>query len=234
MESRTRKGFTLIELLVVIAIIAILAAILFPVFASAQERGKMARCLNNLKQLWNATTAYMDGNQGMTPSAGTGSGNNTPERNWCGMQGSSNSFPAWAYPERGQLWHYANRAKDIYICPSDYRKAPRLLTPSGAVPSDKDPKEFPLSYSMNEQCSATKVYAKSWRSISQVGLFIHEGRKTINDGFLWGGAGTSGDIDIPSDVHYDGTCIVYLDGHAFRKSANVLKQERYEGKWAQL
>lgn len=43
------SGFTLIELLVVIAIIAILAAILFPVMASAREQGRQAKCINNLK-----------------------------------------------------------------------------------------------------------------------------------------------------------------------------------------
>jgi prepilin-type N-terminal cleavage/methylation domain-containing protein/prepilin-type processing-associated H-X9-DG protein len=46
-----RRGFTLIELLVVIAIIAILAAILFPVFAQAREKARQASCLSNLKQI---------------------------------------------------------------------------------------------------------------------------------------------------------------------------------------
>ncbi len=46
-----KSGFTLIELLVVIAIIAILAAILFPVFAQAREQARKTTCLSNLKQL---------------------------------------------------------------------------------------------------------------------------------------------------------------------------------------
>ncbi len=52
------KGFTLIELLVVIAIIAILAAILFPVFARAREKARSISCLSNLKQLGTAAMMY--------------------------------------------------------------------------------------------------------------------------------------------------------------------------------
>ena len=56
--SRNRHGFTLIELLVVIAIIAILAAILFPVFAKAREKARQTTCLSNTKQLGNTIMMY--------------------------------------------------------------------------------------------------------------------------------------------------------------------------------
>ncbi len=59
-----RHGFTLIELLVVIAIIAILAAILFPVFARAREKARQASCLSNVKQQALATIAYATDHDG--------------------------------------------------------------------------------------------------------------------------------------------------------------------------
>ncbi|MBQ7258258.1 MAG: prepilin-type N-terminal cleavage/methylation domain-containing protein [Abditibacteriota bacterium] len=60
MFKKSDKGFTLIELLVVIAIIAILAAILFPVFAQARDKARQASCLSNLKQLGTAIQLYTD------------------------------------------------------------------------------------------------------------------------------------------------------------------------------
>jgi prepilin-type N-terminal cleavage/methylation domain-containing protein/prepilin-type processing-associated H-X9-DG protein len=62
-----RNGFTLIELLVVIAIIAILAAILFPVFSRAREKARQTSCLSNLKQLSMAVIMYSTDQDGMMP-----------------------------------------------------------------------------------------------------------------------------------------------------------------------
>src|SRR5260370_5113059 len=58
-ERPQPSGFTLIELLVVIAIIAILAAILFPVFALAREKARQITCLSNQKQLGTAMSMYL-------------------------------------------------------------------------------------------------------------------------------------------------------------------------------
>jgi prepilin-type N-terminal cleavage/methylation domain-containing protein/prepilin-type processing-associated H-X9-DG protein len=69
---KLRSGFTLIELLVVIAIIAILAAILLPVFATARERARQASCENNEKQMGIAIIAYVQDYDELYPGRNTG------------------------------------------------------------------------------------------------------------------------------------------------------------------
>src|SRR3989442_716208 len=70
MKASVKTGFTLIELLVVIAIIAILAAILFPVFAQAREKARQTACLSNMKQLSLALEMYRTDYDGRNPGPG--------------------------------------------------------------------------------------------------------------------------------------------------------------------
>jgi prepilin-type N-terminal cleavage/methylation domain-containing protein len=76
-----KNGFTLIELLVVIAIIAILAAILFPVFAQAREKARATACMSNIKQLGLATVQYVQDYDELMYGTDTMS-----------------EFPGWIYP----------------------------------------------------------------------------------------------------------------------------------------
>jgi len=111
-----RKGFTLIELLVVIAIIAILAAILFPVFAKAQEKARQSSCASNMKQLATAIITYAQDYDEMFPPqyysqnpqfsgwAGSGPWSNGPNpgtENWC------------------QLIYSYVKSEAVFTCPDD-------------------------------------------------------------------------------------------------------------------
>ena len=77
MRMRAQRGFTLIELLVVIAIIAILAAILFPVFAKARENARKSTCQSNLKQMALGVLQYAQDYDEMVPGAYGNSKRNT-------------------------------------------------------------------------------------------------------------------------------------------------------------
>lgn len=119
-----KRAFTLIELLVVIAIIAILAAILFPVFAQARESARQTTCLSNLKQIALAGMMYLqDYDETFVPIGGTS------EKPWgAGLEPwqmtrtatDPNTFATSQKPVSGwslQLLPYT-KSRDIFQCPS--------------------------------------------------------------------------------------------------------------------
>lgn len=120
-----KKGFTLIELLVVIAIIAILAAILFPVFAQAREKARSTSCLSNLKQIGTALQLYTDDYDETLPfrgQKGAWPGNDTidyPQQRlgpvqdpWLG--GISPSYFSWM----DCIYPYVKN-NQMFVCPSN-------------------------------------------------------------------------------------------------------------------
>src|SRR5579862_2080162 len=98
-RSFQKTGFTLIELLVVIAIIAILAAILFPVFAQAREKARAIACLSNLKQIGLAAAQYNQDYDEQNPDG----------ENWFFPGGNG-----WA----GQIYPYV-KSDAVFLCPDD-------------------------------------------------------------------------------------------------------------------
>lgn len=121
MHTDKPRGFTLIELLVVIAIIAILAAILFPVFAQAKEQAKKTACLSNMKQIGLAAMMYVNDSDGVYPV-----NNWTFGLNWQGCQ------VGW----KALLQPYIKNV-DIFRCPSAPQNLNGALTtipgPGGTV-----------------------------------------------------------------------------------------------------
>ena len=115
----TRKAFTLIELLVVIAIIAILAAILFPVFAQVREKARAISCLSNEKQLGLGVIQYQQ---------------DYDEKNPGGVNGYGGGA-GWA----GQIYPYVKSEK-VFQCPSDSGVDPEgssyALNSNTALPSN--------------------------------------------------------------------------------------------------
>jgi len=119
-----RRGFTLIELLVVIAIIAILAAILFPVFAQAREKARSATCLSNQKQLAMGLLMYAQDYDETWPLSYRWVNREThpaPPYGWTVISGNEGLFMWWDAAET-----YVKQF-DIHFCPSGYgRNATRF------------------------------------------------------------------------------------------------------------
>ncbi len=111
-----RRAFTLIELLVVIAIIAILAAILFPVFAKAREKARQTNCLSNLKQLGMSSLMYLS---------------DSDDLYFGHLQGTRNTFypPSGMYLNWPQQVHPYSKNAQIMSCPS-LPDAPWVYSPT--------------------------------------------------------------------------------------------------------
>lgn len=153
------RGFTLIELLVVIAIIAILAAILFPVFARARESARQTTCLSNEKQLLLALLQYAQDYDGKVPFGGhdwwwqNGYCENVPipdpSRFWNWGPCGNLSTATW----RSMIWPYTKN-KGIYTCPSFEREDEPLWFDMRADEGYGIRRGYALSYTAIHDCCA--------------------------------------------------------------------------------
>src|SRR5258706_471850 len=129
--STKRPGFTLIELLVVIAIIAILAAILFPVFAQARESARMASCLSNLRQIGTGTLMYIQDYDEKYPSTIAWG------RMWTGVWVADPAVPD-SLRYLPEMVNPYIKNKDIWFCPTVQRQG-KAFGFWGTPPGGLDP-----------------------------------------------------------------------------------------------
>ena len=217
--KRQKGGFTLIELLVVIAIIAILAAILFPVFSRAREQARKAACLSNLKQVGMALMMYV--------------------QDWDETYPVMTLCPAWSQRTpwnclpQGELLPYLKNV-DVWRCPSNPCPCP--------LPSSDDfggcavswffylPKEFighPVDIGVNKEACTLNCYRVFVRREAQVvnpaARVIFSDSKRVTgpntfDTFIY--PNTCQTRCIPerriaeNTRHMGGSNVVFMDGHA--------------------
>jgi len=192
-----RRGFTLIELLVVIAIIAILAAILFPVFAKAREKARQSSCLSNLKQIGLAALSYaQDYDETFVPGFYYTAGN--AELLW---------FPNLLEP------YVKNR--QLYVCPS-HKQSYTYLQPWGTMWYSYGYNGLPdggplMGARFGQQLGQIKAPAETIAFIDATWIELDHGAAQNYDQFDFRADGLPGNID---KSHNDGSNIVYCDGHA--------------------
>ena len=223
MKRGSKVGFTLIELLVVIAIIAILAAILFPVFAQARERARAISCLSNTKQIGTAAAMYVQDYDGTYF--------NCP---WPGPGGASGTGPGISAFWTEVLMPYIKNTA-VFACPSN----------TGTTGTNNyPPVTYNVQYGLNESLlgrqdwqGTVPVAEATLQAPADIGI-IADTRTYVDGGWVWASflcpADLNGDgrneyywcsSDQTHDMggwfweygyprHFEGINVVYGDGHA--------------------
>ncbi len=199
--TRHSRGFTLIELLVVIAIIAILAAILFPVFARAREKARQATCISNLKEIGLAELMYV---QDYDERHGAVYYRYPP--------GDNTNLKFWPYRIQPYMKNW-----QLLICPSHQWHYPHPVSDGGF-----DASYTLVNISVCRDGSSTTTYSGGKRArmedLTGSIMFAHSTSSEIYgpwsgdpDPLIFTEVGASSRV---WEGHNDGSCYCFGDGHA--------------------
>jgi prepilin-type N-terminal cleavage/methylation domain-containing protein/prepilin-type processing-associated H-X9-DG protein len=230
-----RTGFTLIEILVVIAIIALLAAILFPVFSRAREGARTKVCLSNLKQLGLGFQQYLNDSGNRYPGAGE-------YQKWGGLGQAVGT----KLPDGVSSGHWVKGINDDNTAHSGPGKLAYLddFTPSGnkadvaggglypyvkstqvfICPSNPDGEAKGLTYSMN--CAIAGMHSVRMTQPTEVIVLVDEDK--ANDGF-WYAINSTSSTDALTQIHNHGGNLLFADGHAKFYPYDVYPLDRNAG-----
>jgi prepilin-type N-terminal cleavage/methylation domain-containing protein/prepilin-type processing-associated H-X9-DG protein len=234
-STDTRRGFTLIELLVVIAIIALLAAILFPVFARARENARKSACMSNMKQIGLGAAQYSQDYDEYT----------IPTRLCVGGSTSNATMQYFAWSDIIQPYL---KSTQVLVCPSSKGKAQSIAYNNKVGSSFLEPvtsNPFP-----NRKLSTFDIPAQTVAFIDAAGTASLEDSSGNAQSPLFGVATNSAGGDVlgrlaragtghsdswagwpRADVHLEGCNYLFADGHvkwltsvadAVKNSANTV------------
>ncbi len=234
LQNSRLKAFTLIELLVVIAIIAILAAILFPVFARARENARRTSCMSNLRQMGLAAMQYVQDYDEFYPPNLIATDEPAPD-------GDSWNNGYWYWPQMLYPYH---KSTQVFYCPSS-------VEPSTTPPMTRH-------YGAN---TAIIVYPASAARISMAALITPASTYMMTDSgalridrswtltlasnnYYLPGAGSAGNAcgttvanakaDCETGRHFVGVNVAFADGHVKWLKSSVLYTEagKSTGAWS--
>lgn len=246
--SGRNKAFTLIELLVVIAIIALLAAILFPVFARARENARRSSCQSNMKQIGLGMLQYVQDYDENLPSPVYGSTSTTPVQQ---------AYYRW----QDAIFPYVKN-EQIFRCPSDINRAGSRAFVYNALPvASKPSNRGNGSYALNalyrnngtrhgpvSNLDAVGVFTPRRMSIVQVPSQTVWVVESIVNLFQLAGKDTGDDPDVLHDLpyphlsddavadpvtgapgigarHLDTTNVLWCDGHVKAARLDFLREK---------